>query len=75
MNDLESRVLSSIEHDLLREVHKHADILNEVLRQEIAEAEFSAMKYKEQECYERLVDLKRAFNVLTSFLYVTSNKK
>ena len=75
MNDLESRVLNSIEHDLLRELHKHVDILNDVLKREITEAEFSAMKYKERECYDRLIELKRAFNVLTSFLDVTSNKK
>lgn len=73
MNTLESRVLNSIETDLLREIHKHADILNEVLRQEIAVAEFNAMKYKDHECYERLIELKRAFNVLTSFLHVTNN--
>lgn len=71
MNHLEQRVLTAIEHDLLRELHRHADTLTAVIKREVAEAEFAAMKYKERECYDRLLELKRTFNVLNSFLHVT----
>lgn len=71
MNNLERRVLTAIEHDLLRELHRHADKLTDVIKREVAAAEFSAMRYKERECYERLIELKRAYNVLSRFLQVT----
>ena len=71
MNNLERRVLTAIEHDLLRELHRHADMLTGVFKREVEAAEFSAIRYKERECYERLIELKRAHNVLNRFLHVT----
>lgn len=67
----EERVLSAIQQDLLREVHKHRDDILQILEQHLKHAEFNASKYKEQECYETLTRHKRAYNVLKSFLKVT----
>jgi len=69
--DHENKVLSAIQQDLLREVHKHEDDILYILEQHLKRAEFNASKYKEQECYEDLTRCKRAYNVLKSFLHVT----
>lgn len=71
-NETDERVLTLIEHDLLRELHKHSRVILRVLEQEISKAEFSVFRYKDEpECYEQMIKLKQARNVLKSFLHVT----
>lgn len=37
----------------------------EFLRNEIKEAEFNSYRYKTEECYERVSQLKRIYNILS----------
>lgn len=70
-SEQDQHTLTAIQTDMLRELHRKQDILIEVLDGEIAVASFHASKYKEEECYDRLVSLKKARNTLDVFLKVT----
>lgn len=68
---LEQRVLSTIEHELIKEMHKQKDLLLRMIGKEIDVAEFSAHKYKEQECYETVINVKKLHNVIDMFFKCT----
>lgn len=72
MSDSEdSRVLSMIERDLLRELHRQSDTILEILKLEMSRAEFNVFKYKDAECYDQLIDIKKSHNIFKNFLRVT----
>ena len=73
-SEQDQHTLTAIQTDMLRELHRKQDILIEVLDSEIAVASFHASKYKEEECYDRLVGLKKARNTLDVFLKVTQTR-
>lgn len=70
-SEQDQHTLTAIQTDMLRELHRKQNILIEVLDSEIAVASFNASKYKEEDCYNRLVSLKKARNTLDVFLKVT----
>ena len=69
--ELETRVLSTIEHELIKEMHKQKDLLLRMISKEIDISEFSAHKYKEQECYETVINVKKLYNVIDMFFKCT----
>lgn len=71
MKKKDQRVISAIRHDLLSELHRHEDILIKSLEIQVSKLEFSAFKYKEQEVYDDLLDMKRAVNILKCYFEVT----
>lgn len=73
--DKELRVLSAIQSDLLKELLKEKDVILEQFKIDVDRVSFSASKYKERECYEDLVKIKRAYNILKTFLELTHDEK
>lgn len=71
----EERLLDSIQSDLLRELLKEKCMLLNTLDTTISRLEFSAQRYREQECYDALLSTKRAYNILKTFLEVCSHEK
>lgn len=71
MRKQDQRLISVIRDDLLHELHKHEDILIKSLEIQVSKLEFSAFKYKEQEVYDDLLDMKRALNILKCYFEVT----
>jgi hypothetical protein len=67
----QTRVLSPEQNEMLCEVHNHGELILTILKSHLKHTEFSASKYKEQECYEELTRSKRAFNILKTFLTIT----
>ena len=70
----EERLLSAIQSDLLRELLKEKCTLLNTLDTTISRLEFSAQRYREQECYDSLLSTKRAYNILRTFLEVCSHE-
>ena len=70
----EEHVLSAIQADLLRELLKEKCTILKTLESAISRQQFSAMRYHEQECYEQLLSTKRAYNILKTFLEVSSHE-
>lgn len=71
----EQRVLTAIQDDLLRELLKEKCTLLETMRVTVQRQDFSARKYKDQESYERLLNFKRAYNILKTFLEVCAHEE
>lgn len=65
------RVLSAAQNELLCEVHHSSELLLAILESHLKHTEFSASKYKEQQCYDDLTKSKRAYNVFKSFITIT----
>jgi len=74
-SDKDENTLSIIQADLLRELVKDKCTIFKYLDQAVRRAEFSAARYKEQECYEELLALKRARNIFKTFIEVSSHEK
>lgn len=73
--DKELRVLSAIQSDLLKELVKERDTILKQFKMDVDRASFSASKYKERECYDELIKIKRAYNILKTFLELTHDEK
>lgn len=71
----EDKLLQEIQLDLLRELLKEKCTIIQVLQNAVSRAEFSAAKYKDRESYERLLSLKRGFNILKRYIEVSSHEK
>jgi ribosome biogenesis protein Nip4 len=63
--------LTAIQSDMLRELHNNQEKLIHIIDKKIDEQTFHAMKYKERECYEALLELRELRNTLQVFLQVT----
>ena len=70
----ECRVLSAIQHDLLRELLHNKDHLLKVMSIVVSKSEFHAAKYKDRDTYEQLLVDKRAYNILKTFIEVMSHE-
>lgn len=68
-------VLSAIQADLFKELLKNKCTIFKHLDQAVRRAEFVAARYKEQECYDDLLTLKRARNIFKTFIEVSSHEK
>lgn len=64
MKPLEKRVHDHIVDELVHELARHEEGINCVFSDLIRRAEFMSMKYKDQESYNRIVELKRMKNIL-----------
>ena len=73
--DKDKMTLSVIQADLLRELMKDKCTIFKYLDVAVKRAEFQAMRYKEKECYDDLLALKRARNIFKTFIEVTSHEK
>lgn len=73
--DKELIVLDAIQSDLLRELLKDKCTIFKYLDRAVNQAAFSAAKYKEKECYEELLALKRARNIFKTFIEVSSHEQ
>ena len=71
-SNIDRRVLNAIERELLRELHIEKDTLLDTIENAVNVASFHAQKYKVREEYENLLKLKRAYNILRTFLHVTN---
>lgn len=71
MNDHEQQLHATIELQMLKDVHRHAETIMHIMRQQCQVAEFNSMKYKEIDTYNEMLEIKRATNVLNNFLKVT----
>lgn len=74
MKKQDDKAISTIRHELLCKMHKHEDIILESLKMRVTELEFHAAKYKEKEVYDRLLDMKSAFNTIKCYFQVTHNE-
>ena len=70
-SEQDQHTLSAIQTDMLKELHRCEDQLLELIDDRIRHQEFVSMRYKEKECYDKLVELKRLRNTLYNFLQVT----
>ncbi len=66
-------ILNVIQTDLLRELMKDKCVIYKYLNNAVAHAEFSAARYKEKECYEELLALRRARNIFKTYIEVSSH--
>lgn len=73
-SDKDEMTLSLIQADLLRELMKDKCTIFKYLDSAVKRAEFSAMRYKEKECYEDLLALRRARNIFKTFIEVSSHE-
>lgn len=71
MKKQDQRIISSIRHDLLCELHRHEDVLIDAITGRVSKLEFQAAKYKEKEVYDDLLEMKRALNILKCYFEVT----
>lgn len=71
MKKKDKRLISTIRHDLLHELHKHEDVLIKSIKDRVARLEFQAARYKEKEVYDDLLEMKRAYNILKCYFDVT----
>ena len=74
-SEQELRVLDAIQNELLKELLKHSCDILIVLEDAVKKSEFAASRYKEQECYDKLLKTKRGYNILKYFLEVMSHEK
>jgi hypothetical protein len=72
--DKEQHVLTAIQADLLRELLKERCVILKTLDAAVKRQTFHAMRYHEKECYEQLLRTKRAYNILKTFLEVSSHE-
>lgn len=70
MSERDDKTRVCIEHELLRELVSVEDSILDLMNKEISHLEFHAMKYKEREYYEQLVQLKRSANIFKLYLDV-----
>lgn len=70
----ECRVLSAIQHDLLRELLHNKEHILRVMKDVVSRSEFHAAKYKDRETYEQLLVDKKAYNILKTFIEVMSHE-
>lgn len=70
----ECKVLSAIQHDLLREFLNNKDHILEVMGSVVRKSEFHAARYKDRETYEQLLTDKKAYNILKTFIQVMSHE-
>lgn len=68
MSVQDDKTRSCIEQELLRELAGCDSILLDTLNKELSSLEFHAMKYKDEECYKKLISFKRAHNILKLYL-------
>ena len=71
MKKKDQRVISAIQHDLLCELHRHEGVLIRSLEVQVDKLEFNALKDKEQDTYNDLLEMKRALNILKCYFDVT----
>lgn len=74
-SEQEVRVLNAIENELLRELLKHSCDILRVVEDAVKKSEFAASRYREPECYDKLLKTKRGYNILKTFLEVTGHEK
>lgn len=74
-SDKDDTTLNVIQADLLRELIKDKCTIFKYLDGAVKRAEFQAMRYKEKECYDDLLALKRARNIFKTFIEVSSHEK
>lgn len=67
MNQQEKIQLDHEQSDLLRELSNSSDDIVSIIDLHLRKCEFSAFKYKEQECYEDLMRVKKSYNILRTF--------
>ena len=67
MNQSENIQLDHEQSELLRELSIHSDDIVNIVDLHLRKCEFSAFKYKEQECYEDLMKVKKSYNILRTF--------
>ena len=67
MNQQEKIQLDHEQSDLLRELSNRSDDIVSIIDLHLRKCEFSAFKYKEQECYEDLMRVKKSYNLLRTF--------
>jgi hypothetical protein len=67
MNQQEKIQLDHEQSDLLRELSNRSDDIVSIIDLHLRKCEFSAFKYKEQECYEDLMRVKKSYNILRTF--------
>jgi len=67
MNQQEKIQLDHEQSDLLRELSNNSDDIVSIIDLHLRKCEFSAFKYKEQECYEDLMRVKKSYNLLRTF--------
>ena len=69
----ECRVLSVIQHDLLRELLHNKHHILDVMKMAVNKTQFNAAKYKDRETYEQLLVDRKAYNILKTFIEVMSH--
>ena len=73
-SEQDDHTISAIQADLLRELLKEKCTLLQTLETAIGRQQFQAMRYHEKECYDKLLETKRAFNILKAFIEVSSHE-
>lgn len=67
MKQQENIQLDHEQSELLRELSTHSDSIVSIVDLHLSKCEFSAFKYKEQECYDDLMRVKKSYNILRTF--------